>query len=806
MLFRHELKKQTGISLTIVLFILCFLLCFITAYRREAGEAENEPASGKILAGVFRLYAEDPGQITDYLTELQEYRRIRVKAEKEAKAAGTEFIETRQSRWTDGLYTEDIRIINYVIKSSEKTASFTGEIDKVILNTELNAAEFLRTGYSEDSFEVRYQRRAGRLYEKVRDSVSLHDAYVSGWDTLYGFSLSGILSAFIALLIGVTVFSYEHETGMILLLRSAKRGRGRTALAKIAASFILSAATAVLLTLGSAAAIAAAGGFYGGNEPLQALDDFRKSALLCSVREYLLLFLGQRVLAALAFSSVSLLFSGLFLNNILAFASSFAIAGINFLMYSSAKGKKLSAAGCINLCALSDGSRLFYRFNACDLFGSPVSFTACCLTVTFSAGVASVILATLFWSLKKGVAEFSPLKKLKKELTALFSRLRRAIPEKLAVGDRQASVSFAKRTRSLSLTRGELFKFISSSVAGALSLLLLLAGPIAYFRSIASDARPGYSETLYYMLIERYRGDWTREKQDEIDEIYDESSRILKEFHTLSQQFSDGLITRDEYNAAEAEYVDASRDRSAIQAFYDRSVYLKTLYEETGTVGVFLDDRGWNRFLERGTQWMLYASVLIALAPAVAVEFYGQGFFKLMHSTKKGRHRVFFTKLAMTAALGILFPIFCETSQLLITACEAGLDLGSAPVRSLPTVSWMTADMSVSGYVALYIAVRALACLALSLLVFGLSGAFRKVFPALATAAAATLFPALLEFSGVAAAGRLDFLRLFGAGVIIRDSVLNGSGSGFMLLTVCLAVSAVVASVPVFISYRRFCR
>lgn len=803
MLLGYELKKQTGMRLTAAVFVLCFLLVFAAGYLREAEDEEKLPVAGDVLAKLHSGYSEDPSETEKYYAELQAYRRSQAKVEKEAKAAGVEFIETRASEWTDGLYTDDIKIIKLLQETARKNALFGSETEKIILNSELNTEEFLKIGYSPDSYEVRYQEKARELYGTVLENVSLSAEYVSGWDTLYGFSLPGILSAVIAVLVGVSAFSFEPDTGMMPIIHSAKHGRRRTAAAKIASAFIISAACTVILTLGAAAAIAAAGGFFGGSEPLQALPDFRKSYIICSVRGYFLLFLGQRILGALAFSCVSLMFSALFLNGILAFSASAAFAGINFLLYSKGRAGIPGAAACLNIFALSDGERLCLRFGACNIAGIPAKYSLCSPVLAAAAVIISGILASAVWSAKKSALDFNPLKKAEKMLSGFIGRIKLRIAD--FVGKKTGIGISLRPIRSFSLTFAEIFKFISLSAAGVLSLVLLISGPPVYSRRPELSGFSGYTDTLYLMLTDQYKGEWSEEKHREITAKYNENDETMRNFAVLSQKFADGLVTRDEFIAGMEKNSEATRDKNAIQAIYERSLYLKKLYEETGTAGAFLDDRGWTAFLERGTQWLLYASVIIAMTPSVAVEFAGQGFYKILRTTKNGRRRVFLSKITAAVSLGILFPLFSELLQLLITVRRVGMELAASPAQSLPFLSRLAPDMSLAGYTAAYIAVRVFACLLLSLLTFGLSGVIRKPFPVMSLAVLVTLLPALLAYCGVEAAGRLDFLKLLDAGEFLTGSVPAAGGSGFDRPMIC-AVFIAVTVLSVAVSCRRFCK
>ena len=171
MLISSEIKKLSLIRFVSVTFLLIFLLngilCFVEARRSESEKTFDSDT----LSRVYEAYAADPDGVEAYYSELSAYRRESQKRKKEVESAGGEYIETRAAVYTDGLYNEDIKLIQAVQQAIKKNLAFERETAQYIANAKNNYNEYLLLGMSEDAYECRYQLRAEKLYTDVLDRV-----------------------------------------------------------------------------------------------------------------------------------------------------------------------------------------------------------------------------------------------------------------------------------------------------------------------------------------------------------------------------------------------------------------------------------------------------------------------------------------------------------------------------------------------------------------------------------------------------------------------------------------------------------
>jgi hypothetical protein len=235
-----ELKKLFNIKLLLWMMAALLAANGLLAWWHSLSAEKEIGFSGKELSTVVALYTENPDGVEQYYKELTDYRRAQTKLKNQARDEGREFVETREARYCNGLYTEDIKLIDMAKKHILGNSRFPDEVKQYIKNTEVNRAEYLYYGYDETTVVYRYQELAGERYTAVLENVTLGNDYTGGWNNFFTYTMGGVFVAVAAILVGSVVFIHERETGMFMLLRASKNGRIQTGFAKVIAALIAS--------------------------------------------------------------------------------------------------------------------------------------------------------------------------------------------------------------------------------------------------------------------------------------------------------------------------------------------------------------------------------------------------------------------------------------------------------------------------------------------------------------------------------------------------------------------------------------
>ena len=777
----------------IALILILLLNAFFVLQQIKQTESERM-CSGSILADIYAEYAENSTQLDNYYVELKEYQKSQQEVRKAAKKAGLDFIETRQSIWTEGLYTDDIDILDELYAFVADRDNFLHEVTVYVGNTETNINEFLKNGFSENSYECRNQRKAGELYTDVGENVILHTVYITGWNDFYSCSVTGTLVLIFVIVVSSVAFIYEKECGMLTVVKTARRGRRTCGCSKLIACGVISVLAALILTVETFVLISVSEGFNGGDEAIQSLDAFRKSTLIISISGYMPIYICQRMLASLVVSGITSLVSVIFYNYVISFALSAAFVGANFAMFASGSDLLQYPARYINIFSLAEGTRLFSRYAALNILQFPETYGTC-LVFMLPLVIAALSAGALLLFCRRGAGvELSFPKKLKKRTFAEGKQKKQKLRRT------------CHASGHLSLLRHELFKMTAASPLALVASVLLIVGIIVYSKSAAFTREYSYTEKLYARYLSEYSGIWTEEKHLQIRELKDNNENIISGYSTITEKLQQGIITSEEYTEYCNDYVVAVREKAAIAKLYEHSLYLKKENTDTGVTGYFLDSRGWEAYLTADPDYFLYAAILILTAACFSLEYGHKSASCILHTCARGRNYLFFCKLRSVILLAVITRLLCDLPSLIIAWIKLGLPFPSAPVLSAEALTAVKSDITFAGLAVIIMAIRLLSACLLGVLVMSMSCLTRKALGAIAISASLTLLPSLAAYSGITALSKLDFMSMFDAGSLVLVSASVSEGGKFGFAVVFIFAAAIVCSVLTVFSHRRFCR
>ena len=118
--------------------------------------------------------------------------------------------------------------------------------------------------------------------------------------TALDFALTDVVAVFAMLLLATVLVRFERDTGLLALIRSTQAGRGKTALAKLAALALSLAPVLVLLYGVNLIYCHACYGLGPLSRSVQSVPALMRTTLSLSVGQYIGLFLLTKWAAALA--------------------------------------------------------------------------------------------------------------------------------------------------------------------------------------------------------------------------------------------------------------------------------------------------------------------------------------------------------------------------------------------------------------------------------------------------------------------------------------------------------------------------
>lgn len=230
----YEIKKLLGIRyLWAFLAIFLVLNSVIAFYSAGKTYAAYEPS--QLISSFFEKYFDDPEELDAHYAEIQAFNKEQEELFMKAMQSGNYDFETESmpSIYSTDEDFPDSMLFHTLYSAVNAAADYPNVMQKVIERAVANLAEFKMMGIDEDSFTYRYQIRVIRLYEEVRDNVSIRVEYTHGWEEYFSYEIVNIFIFVFIIMLGSLIFAEEKQTGFLPIIRTSRYGRARTAAAKL---------------------------------------------------------------------------------------------------------------------------------------------------------------------------------------------------------------------------------------------------------------------------------------------------------------------------------------------------------------------------------------------------------------------------------------------------------------------------------------------------------------------------------------------------------------------------------------------
>ncbi len=297
----YELKKLLGVR-----YLWVFLAVFIAVNSViawiSAGKSTAADEPSAMIADFFALYEESPAALDAYYNKLTTFNGEQDKLMVEAMRRGEDYTpETLPNVYATGDSYSDTELFRKLYDAVRAAEGYPATIDGVLSRAYANLDEFRAMGLSPERFSYRYQEKVIELYEIARDRVRLDTVYTRGWNEYFAYDTQNVFLLLMLILLGSVIFTSEKQSGFLPILRTAKNGRGKTALAKGLVALLLSGIFCMLFTASTFAVFGLRLGFSDPSNAIQSLSSFALSPYLLTVGEYFLITLALRLLASLIF-------------------------------------------------------------------------------------------------------------------------------------------------------------------------------------------------------------------------------------------------------------------------------------------------------------------------------------------------------------------------------------------------------------------------------------------------------------------------------------------------------------------------
>jgi hypothetical protein len=743
-LFLYEVKKtvlsKSMWGILLILLAANIFTCVIFAKLQMASEVPYD-----IAEEFFGAYIDDPERVNDDYQEYLKFMEEQNALLDEALRNGDfDFTPVDPPNKYAGEGFSDLQLYDLLFSYVANTDGYGDVIEKVVEQAKTKMIEYKIQGIAEDTYVYEYQKKIISIYKNMPEYVSFDIEFVRGWDIFFKYEAVNVYIVISVIIVCSVLFTREKYSGILPILRVSKRGRVQTALAKISVSALSVAVIVLLFTLTTWGAVGITAGYSSMDNAIQAVNGFLLCPYIMTVGQYFLIFIVNKYLTIIVFSSVVILISVCFNNYIFNYICSLGVLGLNILLdnYNYLNGDNIFKN--LNLLNTSAVFPLFERYSALNVMGNTVHYVSFMTVVFTAAFILCSVFSVVLYSRNGGVINFK--QGLSKNLPAFRMK---------AIG----LPGFGSGIKPIFVT--ELFKsFISSGAAIAVVVLLIIKIVVSdsSFQPPAYYIDGAYKEYMLYLS-----GDITDEKREYIASEREYIDDTLERYIVIMQDYDAGKVTLEEMEKYLSEYNYANNHNVPLKRVESHVSYIDRL-ENEGKEAWFVYDTGWLELFFSDFDWMLYAAILLCFSGVFSFEYNKRSsdgaFADILRTTKYGRHKTFKCKYLSSFSAALLMAFVWNVVDLINVINTNTLDMLDAPIHSIEALEGLPCDMTVWQYVILFYAVRFMAAVLLACVACSLSVVLKKPIPVLTFSVIITLMPSLLVRFGISWFEKISYVSV----------------------------------------------
>lgn len=584
-------------------------------------------------------------------------------------------------------------------------------------------------------------------YANIKN-IAIRYSPQKGLYTAVNFLLSDFGALILLVFAAFTTLRYERDKGLLPLIRSTAGGRLKCAIAKMNALIFSALGIVLVIYVGNLMVCHAMLGLGPLTRSIQSNPFLMRSTLQINVLQYLILFVFTKWLA-LAVIGVWVMFMALLPKKAVvgySFAITFPVIS-EVLRRSIAFTDSLNLLRYLNIASLLQTNEILGSYLNLNLMSNPVNI----LTVELVSGaVYFVILLLLFlytFCLSSLTLKEGGRKRLYKKIhTSLFSQ--------------------------------ESYKILIMN-GGIFILIFFLGFQIYSAVTQSSNITPQEIYTRNYMDI--LEGEISNDKIQYLNQEYDRFQPII----SLENALASGALPQEVYDTQMIPYAHLSEQYKMFSSIYENTRQHLTAGESCS----YIYDSGYPKFWGIGTTKNLVECLLVCVSAALlfasvfAVET-SSGMIHVVSVTPLGRRRLLSTKLFVCMILTAMLSCGSLIAKFVVMLRDYSFSAFWLPISSLPEFEQWESSVPIFTIIALFVLVRFIACLGISLFVAVLSSRLQNAVAVTVASVLVLCLPILLTFAKLDVAGYISFYPLFNFMVMLADSEHHTLAWWYLLIAV----------------------
>ncbi len=217
---------------------------------------------------------------------------------------------------------------------------------------------------------------------------------------------------------------------------------------------------------------------------------------------------------------------------------------------------------------------------------------------------------------------------------------------------------------------------------------------------------------VYKEYIEKYKGEVTDEKMQQINDIRIETELIYENKQKIQEKYKNNSISRREYEEKIAEFNKYESKTEGINAFL--SVADTAWLNETQ----IMDNTGWNVLLNDSSIDLATVIIVISLVILLCIYDIETGIDYMKLSTVKGKSILLKSQLTIIISFSVFIGLFVSLAKYLLVDLMYGLDSSSFSLQNIAGFEQATKDISILSAYALLGAIKTFGLIFLGIITF----------------------------------------------------------------------------------------
>ncbi len=642
-LIYYELKKVLSKRVFLIILPLCLVINVFLLYRSQTSDEYNSyylySNEYNTLIDEYAAYEAEEGYalVTNELDAytIANYMDLLAQAEDESEALSYEQILESYAESSPEAYAQAEELnssggsVNtwelqflYIIQSQyEYIESYPSFISEMYDRAEKQSSVSVFGDSS--SFSNKNLYKTAEDYAHL-ENITLTIGNGTAVTELSSYTMADWFVIAIVFMSCVYLFSYERDKGLLSIVRSTKNGRLATAVSKVTALFIITAAVSLVFFAADFATLGAVYGTGDLSRSIQSISDFRNCAYALSVWQYLAVTALVKAMAMASLAAVVAMVFVLLSSPALTYLLCVVIAAAEYLLYTLIDStSSLNLLKYINIFYLMDSGELIGTYRNLNIFSNALTAVNVQLIVWAAVFAVCSVLTCVRFTVHGQVRKTSVVASLLERIKTRFGRMR----------------------GSTKVFAGETYKFLFQNRMAVLILLLIVYCVYSSFGTVRYTYEDE-SDASYKTYMEYLEGELTDEKAEYIAE---------------QQEYMDGLRARQADIANDTEISDSAKsimlnsinntlstEGAALERVQTQYARLLELQSQ-GVAVAFIDENIYESFVSNAVrEWNNFTLLIVALIIALPSIFtceYKTSMIYLIRPTKHGKLPLYSSKL-----------------------------------------------------------------------------------------------------------------------------------------------------------------